>query len=239
MVALGGGTKKPTGECVAVAASPAAATCSKLSRGSRVKAAAASSKESAWLEVVFLSRKMCVQISLSYLANSNSLCLSAAQSHNPIISRQQPIDKEHLVSRQPHQVAPQSVCGFQQALVVTASLPHYSPAASDSLSDMGCSQSSTYYFGIINVSFDHLDVLSFVLGVCFALGVSYCYSYCKHTRRASRHLLGKSGRGAAHGQQSSPFWSWPSTWRPADVPPGPPPPSAPSTTTVPWPTQHL
>ena len=33
---------------------------------------------------------------------------------------------------------------------------------------MGCSQSSSYYFGIINVSLDHLDIFSFALGVCFA-----------------------------------------------------------------------
>ena len=178
-------------------------------------------------------------MSIPCLANQIFQHICAVQTPDLIMPRQPLRGRKHPVSE--HQSGPnvhQSTYGLQPVPVVSVDLAylHHPPPVSHG--NMGYSQSSTYYFGIVNVSFDHLDVLSFVLGVCFAVGVSYCYSYCKHTRRASRQVLGKSRQGTAHQPQAAPFWSWPSACRPAEVPSGPPPPSAPPTTLVPWPTQQ-
>ena len=57
--------------------------------------------------------------------------------------------------------------------------------------NMGCTN-WTYYFGFVNISMSHLDVLSFVMGIVPTLGVQYLWGYCKHTKRASKHILGKA-----------------------------------------------
>ena len=55
---------------------------------------------------------------------------------------------------------------------------------------MGCSQSSQYYLSFINISFSHIDVLSFVLGVAVAVGTIYLIGCIRHQRRANNEILG-------------------------------------------------
>ena len=103
---------------------------------------------------------------------------------------------------------------------------------------------ANYYFGFVNLSFSHLDVLSFALGCLFALGVQYLVTYCKNTKRASLHVLGKkkTGResmespGAAAGVQQHGYYPYPMP-RPMPLYPDPAPASAPppaGTTVIPW-----
>ena len=54
---------------------------------------------------------------------------------------------------------------------------------------MGCTQSSNYYLGFINISISHLDALSFVARVLLTLLFQYLWSYCRHTRKDSCHIL--------------------------------------------------
>ena len=73
---------------------------------------------------------------------------------------------------------------------------------------MGCSQSSQYYLGFINISVSHIDVLSFVLGVVVAVGTMYLVSCVKDHKKANRHILGRGktkfyngGCGTRDGQE--------------------------------------
>ena len=111
---------------------------------------------------------------------------------------------------------------------------------------MGGCYSTEYYFGFINISFSHLDVLSFVLGFGFALGMQALWNYCKNTRRASQHILGKvSAKNWGLGQLPAascqpPAASYLPYPMPPPLPPSPgvmqstAPPAAQATAVVPW-----
>ena len=108
-----------------------------------------------------------------------------------------------------------------------------------SLIKMGCTQSTQYYFGFINISLSHLDVLSFALGVALTLGLQCLWSYCKNTRRASQHILGKipSRNWAPRTLPAGPgFYPYPAPTsfpHPTEEPPATAPP-APGTAVMPW-----
>ena len=120
----------------------------------------------------------------------------------------------------------------------------FSASAQPFSSKMGCTQSTTYYFGFINFSLSHLDILSFALGVVLTLGVQYLFQYCKHTRRASRHVLGKSRssrRLEPHPLRATascyPFSApWPFSGA-QEEPPATAPPVPPGMAIMPWPPQ--
>ena len=108
---------------------------------------------------------------------------------------------------------------------------------------MGGYCSTEYYFGFINISFSHLDILSFMLGFGFAIGIQYIWNYCKHTKRASNHILGKSKKNcgtmemqAATASQPASCYPYPMT---SPFPPYPgvmqaTAPPAQGTAVVPW-----
>ena len=107
---------------------------------------------------------------------------------------------------------------------------------------------ANYYFGFVNLSFSHLDVLSFALGCLFALGVQYLVQYCRMNKKASLHVLGKkkSARGAmespgaAAGVQQQGYYPYSNSYpmpRPMPLYPDPAQASAPApagTTIIPW-----
>ena len=106
---------------------------------------------------------------------------------------------------------------------------------------MGGCNSTEYFFGFINISFSHLDVLSFMLRFGVAIGMQYLWQYCKHTKRASKHILGKSAknRGVVEMQAAS----QPASYYPYPMSPPLPPspgvmqataPPAQATAVVPW-----
>ena len=116
---------------------------------------------------------------------------------------------------------------------------------------MGAACSTSYYFGFVNFSFSHLDVLSFALGCLFAVGMQYLVAYCRMNKKANLHVLGKkkAARGvgmesavaAAGGQQPGyyPYPSYPNYPMPRPMPlyPDPGQASAPApagTTIIPW-----
>ena len=111
-----------------------------------------------------------------------------------------------------------------------------------SLRKMGCTQSNQYYFGFVNISLSHLDVLSFALGVAITLGIQCLWSYCKNTRRASQHILGKipsrswAPRTLPAGQGFYPYPAPTSFSHSTEGPPATAPP-APGTAVMPWPSQ--
>ena len=169
------------------------------------------------------------------------LTAKKACSHNP--GELASAEKElcHRSLSPPHD--PQSALDFPHKPPLLVSLSFCSPPLLPVPDSMGCTQSNSYYFGIVNLSLDHLDVFSFALGVVFILGVSYTYSYCKYTRRASRHVLGKTRHSEARPPRappSSPFpWRWSSARTQGDTPPAAPPPTAPpGTGLMAWPSQQ-
>ena len=111
---------------------------------------------------------------------------------------------------------------------------------------MGACQSHVeYYFGFVNISVSHLDVLSFFLGAAFAVAVQAAWGCCKRQKQATCHIL----RGAtAHKWAQGPGkMEMGANYLPYNYPPGPGPmpppgPTAPpamppapaSTTIVPW-----
>ena len=85
---------------------------------------------------------------------------------------------------------------------------------------MGACQSHVeYYFGFINVSVSHLDVLSFFMGVVCAVAAQAIYNWCKRQKNASKHILRgatahKWGKGGSNGEMRDPYM-------PYGFPPGP------------------
>ena len=108
---------------------------------------------------------------------------------------------------------------------------------------MGCTQSNQYFFGFVNLSISHLDVLSFALGMALTLGIQYMFRYCKHTQRASKHILG-SRKFPSHTLGSVPharpnFYPYPGPTSFSNTPEGPPAtaPPVPGTAVMAWPSQ--
>ena len=107
---------------------------------------------------------------------------------------------------------------------------------------MGGCYSTEYYFGFVNISVSHLDVLSFALVVAFAFGMQALYSYCKNSKRATKHILGRAS--AQKGGQGPGQLPAAATYLPYPMPPTYPPPpgemqataphAAPTTALVPW-----
>ena len=73
---------------------------------------------------------------------------------------------------------------------------------------MGCSQSSQYYLGFINVSFSHVDVLSFVLGVEITIGTVYLVGCIRDHKKANNQILGHEKAKNYHGWEArnGPDW---------------------------------
>ena len=107
--------------------------------------------------------------------------------------------------------------------------------------NMGCSQSVEYYFGFININISHLDLLSFALGVGLTLAAQCLWTYCKNSRRAAQHILGKIPAQKG-GQRAIPPAAYNGGFYPyPPAPPCPPPtvepataPPAPGTAVMPW-----
>ena len=119
---------------------------------------------------------------------------------------------------------------------------------------MGCSQSSQYYLGFINVSFSHVDVLSFVLGVEITIGTVYLVGCIRDHKKANNQILGRGKAKNYHGWEArnGPDWvSYPMHVVPRTSPSMTPPsdqsplPTAPypiqpkSPVAIPWPSNAL
>ena len=89
---------------------------------------------------------------------------------------------------------------------------------------MGCSQSSEYYFGFINLNLSHLDVLSFVLGVVATVGTMYLVTCIRDSRKANKHILGR-GKAKPYkggcGPGGGPDWGSPPIYAPYSLPAAP------------------
>ena len=114
---------------------------------------------------------------------------------------------------------------------------------------MGACQSHIeYYFGFINVSVSHLDVLSFFLGVVCAVAAQAVWGWFKRQKQASKHILrGATAHKWAQGggkmemrDSYLPYgftpgpWMMPPAGQAAPTAPAPMPPPPASTALVPW-----
>ena len=103
-----------------------------------------------------------------------------------------------------------------------------------------CASHVEYYFGFVNVSVSHLDILSFFLGCIFTVAAQALYTWCKGQRKASKHIITahKWGKGGNQGEMMNQFMPYmpPQPWM--MPPPGPAMPTAPAppptTALVPW-----
>ena len=110
-----------------------------------------------------------------------------------------------------------------------------------------CQSSNQYYFGFINLSISHIDVLSFVMGVVLTIGVMALVRRCKEHRRAARHILGKSKQRYNGKARSGPDMDWgpqaspPFYMMTSMMPPAPtaPYPGAHKTASIPWPSNTM
>ena len=99
---------------------------------------------------------------------------------------------------------------------------------------MGCSQSSQYYLGFINISVSHVDVLSFVLGVVLTVATMYLVNCVRDNRKVNRHILGRgktkfyNGGCGTRGEQE-----WVSHYSMHATPWAPPPMVSPDSATLP------
>ena len=57
---------------------------------------------------------------------------------------------------------------------------------------MGCAQSTetNYYFGFLNVNISHMDLFSFILGICVTVGMLYLIRCVRTNRKIHKHILG-------------------------------------------------